>query len=183
MLLDPILKIELPLQKEKNFLNINIYGILIMETRFGIDPRGPLYFDPCSLVYYFYANRLKKLYKYPDDEFEGYYDDAVGIGRDFFRKDIGYNIQWYLFRLPLQFANYSKNLQQTTVGPKLTYNEIQNIYELALTYDNFEERFNMKMPNLLYIYQLYHQAIEKLNNIEYNMLAVQTLIDMDDDSS
>ena len=31
MLLDPILKIELPLQKEKNFLNINIYGILIME--------------------------------------------------------------------------------------------------------------------------------------------------------
>ena len=39
----------------------------------------------------------------------------------------------------------------------------------------------MKMPNLLYIYQLYHQAIEKLNNVEYNILAVQTLIEMDND--
>ena len=39
----------------------------------------------------------------------------------------------------------------------------------------------MKIPNLLYIYQVYHQAIEKLNNIEYNMLAVQTLINMEED--
>ena len=39
----------------------------------------------------------------------------------------------------------------------------------------------MKMPNLLYIYQIYHQAIEKLYNIEYNILAVQTLINMEED--
>ena len=181
VLLDPILKLELPLQEEKKLFKYKYIWDPYNGNRLGIDPRGPLYFDPCSLVYYFYKNRLKKLYKFPDSDFEGYYDDAVGIGKDFFRKDIGYNIHWYLFRLPLQFANYNKNLQQTTVGPKLSYYEIQNIYELALTYNNFEERFNMKMPNLLYIYQVYHQAIEKLYNIDYNILAVQTLINMEED--
>lgn len=172
--IDPILKIEL--DKTKALYEYKYVWEPYNGSYLGIDPRGPLYFDPCCLVYYFFINRLKKIYVLPTDDFEGYYDDGVGLGETFYRKDIGYNLQWYLFRLPLQFANYNKNLQQTTIGPKLLYHDIENIYNLALTYNNFKDTYNIEMPDLLYIYQIYHQAIGKYGNIEYNIPAVNILI-------
>jgi hypothetical protein len=175
--IDPILKTEL--DKSKKLFKYKYVWDPYNGERLGIDPRGPLYFDPSCLVYYFFKNRLKKLYVFPTDDFNGYYDDGVGLGETFYRKDIGYNLHWYLFRLPLQFGNYSKNLQQTTIGPKLNFNDISDIYNKTILNKDFEQTYNIEVPDIIYIYYLYHQAIGIFDDIDTNILAIQMLLDME----
>jgi len=139
-----------------------------------IDSNGPLYFDPDILIKYFYTKRLNKLWYKPSDEYEGYYDDGVGAGSDFFVIGRGYHPEWYLFRLPILdcYLTDNHNNQHITFGPILTNEEICEIDMLAnLRPDNYENLFCSKRPSLIYIKKIYDNAISKtpecdnINNI------------------
>lgn len=137
------------------------------------DIRGPLIFDPDVLIHYFYTRRLNYLWIDSEDGYSGTYGDAVGNGPDFYVSGRGYSYHWYLFRLPLfnAYCSPEKIGQQTTMGPILSYNEVKKIYDLAnKNKKNYLTLFNKERPDLLKIYNLYHQAIQKPildNNIEY----------------
>jgi len=129
--------------------------------RLNVDPYGPLYFDPNSLIYYFYTNRLKKLWVNGDTSYEGYYDDGVGAGENFKVIGRGEHPDWYLFRIPLIdiYLNEDHNNQLITFGPKLLYDEIIEIYNLAKKLNNYHIIYNHKLPNIIKIKEFYDSAI------------------------
>jgi hypothetical protein len=149
----------------------------------GKDPRGPLYFDPDTLIHFFYNSRLKHLWVDGKDGYSGYYDNGVGNGPDFYIEGRGLSPHFYLFRLPIPDA-YCDNLsrQQTTMGPILNLKEIKEIYKLSLLKkDNYKNLFGSKRPNLTKLYKLYHEAIDKSNiDIEYLKKAGINLEDIND---
>ena len=122
-----------------------------------------MYFDPDSLVHYFYTNRLRYLWNEGDINFSGNYGDALGNGPDFYIPGRGYSLHYYLFRLPINDAfcdTLSK--QQTTIGPILNFDDIFNLYQLSCSYgDNYKNLYGIDRPNILDIYTLYHEAIKK----------------------
>lgn len=130
----------------------------------GIDTRGPLKFDPDVLIHYFYINRLKHLWVDPKNGYAGTYGDGLGNGPDFIIQGRGPSYHWYLFRLPI-FDAYcdSKEIgQQTTLSPILSFIDVKEIYETALkNKDNYKNMFGNERPNLLQIYELYHNSIQK----------------------
>lgn len=132
----------------------------------GKDIRGPLIFDPDVLIHYFYTNRLKYLYIQGQDGYSGTYGEGLGNGPDFYNPSRGFNHHYYLFRIPLIDAYVDKNKMdsQITLTPKLDIKEIKKIYKLACkNKNNYKNLFDKERPNLLKIYELYHQAILKPN--------------------
>ena len=71
----------------------------------GLPNISSLYFDPNTLIHYFYINRLKNLWIDESIEdgnyYQGHYGYAVGNGPDFEIKGRGKHPDWYLFRLPI----------------------------------------------------------------------------------
>ena len=163
-MIDPLIKLPLPLVENKSIFEYKYCWEPLTGEILGIDPRGPLFFDPDSLIHYFYVNRLKYLWNEGENGFTGNYGDGLGNGPDFNIPGRGISLHYYLFRLPLSDA-YCDNLgkQQITVGPILTYQDIVKISKLANSYgDNYKNLYGIDRPNLLEIYELYHNAI--LNN-------------------
>lgn len=178
--IDPILLIELPLT------SMTINDLFKFEwkwdpytgERLNIkDNDGPLYFDPNSLINYFYLNRLNNLwtngYYLENDFIQGYYGDALGKFPYFEIKGRGIHPEWYLFRLPISdcYLHKNHNRQTITMGPILTNEEIKKIYNLAKKCNNFKTIYNYKLPDLVYIKKLYDFAVKnKYNNeFEYNL--------------
>ena len=139
--------------------------------RLQTDPFGPLSFDPITLVYYFYTIRTKKLWMNDVGDktgyFQGTYDDAVGIGDDFPIPGRGNYREWYIFRLPISDCylqeNYSRQI--VTMGPKLTYEDICKIDDLADKIGEYKFRYRKKKPSLKEIWKYYHIAISKTPHI------------------
>lgn len=128
------------------------------------DPYGPLYFNPDYLIKYFYTFRLNKLYTDVAGGYQGYYDDGVGCGEDFHIKGRGYHPEWYLFRIPNMHCYIPDKLssQIITFGPKLTDDEIKDIYTKACKKpDNYKHLFKRERPNLIEMKKLYDAAIIK----------------------
>ena len=176
--IDPILKVELPLQPKKPLFEYKYCWDPLTGKKLSIDPRGSLYFDPNTLVHYFYYNRLKYLYDDSNDvNFSGSYGDGLGNGPHFYIPGRGFSPHYYLFRLPLSDAfldNHS--YQQITLGPILEYDEIVIIYTLAKKYNNFYKTlYNKNLPNLLEIYDTYNDAILKNYNEEFDFLDKEEL--------
>jgi len=139
----------------------------------GRDYRGPLYFDPDVLIHYFYTKRLNHLWVKSDEGYSGTYGDALGNGPDFFVPGRGNSQHWYLFRLPLfdAYCDNTKIGQQITLGPILDEKEIKKIYNKALKKKtNYKKLFGKKRPNLILMYEIYHQAIRKYTDEEYSNL-------------
>ena len=143
--------------------------------RLESDPDGPLYFDPDVLIRHFYSGRLNKLWVEEYDEgedggyYQGYYDEGVGAGENFYVHTKGDHPEWYLFRLPLIDCYLTKdhNKQIITVGPKLTNDELQEIENLAqLRPDNYYTLFQRDRPSLLEIKRIYDLAITSEPPIE-----------------
>ena len=136
------------------------------------DPYGPLYFDPDILIHYFYFKRLDKLWVHPKDEmnsgyYQGYYDDGVGAGDEFYVSGRGSHPEWYIFRIPINDCYLPKdhNRQFITFGPKLTDDEIIEIDRLAnLRENNYRMLFGRKRPSLRRMKELYDLAITKEPN-------------------
>lgn len=136
--------------------------------RTGLDENGPLYFDPDILIKHFHTKRLDKLWIQPSDEQNGYYaghyDDAVGLGEEFYLAGRGSHPEWYLFRLPIIdcYLTKSHNKQFITFGPRLTDDEVKEIDRLAnLKGSNYRQLFRRDRPNLTQMKQLYDNAISK----------------------
>lgn len=168
--IDPLIRLNLPLVKDKKVFEYKKCWDPLTGEVLGTDPRGPLYFDPDTLIHYFYTNRLKYLWREGDINFSGSYGDGLGNGPFFNIPGRGISLHYYLFRLPVPDA-YCDNLnsQQITIGPILTFDEIVEIYNLALDYgDNYRNNFGRSRPNLINIYDLYNDAINK-NEIDLSV--------------
>jgi len=168
--IDPILLIELPYDnyKDKHFFKFKYKWDPYTGERLDKDDDGPLYFDPDSLIYYFYLHRLKMLWNESDDGYHGFYGDAIGNGPDFYIKGRGHHPEWYLFRLPINDCYLSRehNNQYITIGPILTDSEILEIDRLSKNFgNNYYNIYKKKRPNLFKIKQLYEQAISKQPNL------------------
>lgn len=168
-LIDPIMKTEL--KNKKNLYSYKYCWDPLNGSILGNDPRGPLYFDPDILLHYFYINRIRYLWHDENNNYSSRYGEAMGNGPDFNIKGRGKNYHWYLFRLPIFDAYCNKIDQQTTMGPILSYKEIKKIYKLSLKKKkNYYNSFGIERPNLLKIYELYHEAIKKPNFDNINLL-------------
>lgn len=167
---DPLTHMNLPLIKGKPLFEYKHCWNPLSGEIIGKDPRGSLYFDPDTLIHYFYTNRLRYLWNEGDFQYSGNYGDGLGNGPDFHIPGRGYSLHYYLFRLPINDAfcdNLSK--QQTTIGPKLDFQDIIKLYELSSYYgDNYHKLFGTQRPNIIEIYELYHEAIKK-NTVDINL--------------
>ena len=133
-----------------------------------IDPYGPLCFDPEELTKYFYLNRLTKLWNEPVNEghgyfLDGYYDDGVGAGEDFFVPGRGDHPEWYLFRLPIIDCYLTTDHKDhvITLGPRLSDEEVVNIDKLCQLKATYHRNKLYPRPSLLDIKKLYDTAISK----------------------
>jgi hypothetical protein len=160
--LDPLTKMEL--ENDISYFKYKYCWSPLNGDILGIDIRGPLKFDPDILIHYFYVNRLKHLWVEPKNGYEGTYGDGLGNGPDFIIKGRGPSYHWYLFRLPIFDAYCDPNEigQQTTLSPILNLKDITDIYNTAQKNgDNYKNIFGRDRPNILRIYELYHNSIQK----------------------
>ncbi len=137
------------------------------------DPFGSLYFDPDSLIHYFYINRLKNLWTEPSDEnggyYQGYYDMLVGSGENINIIGRGECPEKYLFRLPIIDCYLEKDYNKSiiTMGPKLTIEEVKLIDNLASKNpDNYRKMFKKPRPSLYKMKKYYDIAISSNPNIK-----------------
>jgi hypothetical protein len=136
--------------------------------RKGLDEIGALYFDPNELYKYYYKNRLNNLWHVPENNFEGYYGDLVGIGKEMNIKSRGNNSSKYLFRLPIVDCYLMENHNHSivTVGPILTDEEINEI-------DNLLIKNKKRLTPLLTIKKYYDNAV--LNELDINSIEYKNL--------
>lgn len=165
--IDPILHLPLPINKN---YNIKLFSFKYQWNPYNgerlktIDPNGPLYFDPHALLHFFYTNRLKHLWNKNSPFVEGYYGDAMGNGPDFKIIGRGTHHDWYLFRLPITDEYLYKDHchQSVTMGPTLTHQEINEIYQISKNYSKlFKNTYGYDLPNLMLMKQIYEDAISK----------------------
>ncbi len=168
--IDPILDIEVD---ERYAFKFPYEWDPYTGERLEKDPYGSLYFDPDSLIKYFWSKRLENLWYQPSDEdggyFEGYYGDAIGNGPNFKVKGRGNFPEWYIFRIPICDCYLTKdnNHQFVTFGPKLTNDEIEELYNLAIKKDRimgrstYKKLFGKNRPDLLKMKKLWDQATSK----------------------
>lgn len=135
------------------------------------DPNGPLCFDPDILIKHFHTKRIDKLWVNPKDDnggyYQGYYDDGVGAGEEFYVGGRGHHPEWYLFRLPIIdcYLTKSNNTQFITFGPKLTDAEVKEIQEIANRRpDNYKRQFGYNRPSIVEMKKLYDIAINPKPN-------------------
>ena len=132
------------------------------------DLSGPLCFNALVLYDYFYSNRYKGLWHPPENGYQGYYGDYVGITKSIKIKSRGSYPERYLFRLPIVDCYLTKNHNHSliTMGPTLTdaeINEIDNIITHKSTLKN--------QPKLSLIKKWYDKAITDV--IDYNKLRIK----------
>ena len=126
------------------------------------DPFGSLIFDVNYLVNYFYINRLRHIYTHGNLNQTGLFGDAIGKYPNFYLSGRGNNPQWYLFRLPINDCYINKDhLKYITMGPKLSFQDIINIYDLCKRLNTYHLLFNRPLPNIVEMYKIYHKIIEK----------------------
>ncbi|MBA42645.1 MAG: hypothetical protein CMF62_01375 [Magnetococcales bacterium] len=133
------------------------------------DPYGSLYFNPVHLLYYYYSNRLNKLWSYSEGEYQGYYDDGVGAGENFNVKGRGDYPEWYLFRLPIPdcYLTKSHNNNVVTMGPKLSKDELEQIdslMKLPKLISQYKNFYKKNPPSILHMKKYYDLAIS--NNVQ-----------------
>lgn len=164
--MDPFLFIELDPNQSFQFPDRwNPYT----GERLQQDSNGPLYFDPVTLVRYFYTNRLNHLWVNTQNTENGeiipaHYDhDGLANGPNFYISSRGSHPDWYLFRLPILDCYLRKDHmdQSVTMGPKLTDQEIKKIDDLAqLNKQEYENTYHRPLPSLQTIKEFYEMAID-----------------------
>ena len=131
------------------------------------DDYGPLHFSATALCYHFFCKRLDYLWtdgqETDDGYFEGHYGDGLGAGENFFVQSRGSHPEWYIFRLPINdcYLTSNHNKKYITYGPKLTDEEIKEIYETAKKADLFYKIFGFSLPDIVKMKYWYDNAISK----------------------
>ena len=174
--IDPLLHLSLPVEDKYSIKDLfefkykwNPYTGERLDI---IEPNGPLYFDPDTLIHYFYVNRLNNLWIKTNNNFNGYYGDALGNGPNFIINGRGDFRNWYLFRLPIPdcYLYSDHNLQSVTMGPILNDKEIKEIYIKAKRYgNNYFNLYKKKRPNLLTLKNIMIDVLVKIQIIMMKM--------------
>ena len=157
---DPILMTELPIIKDKPVFEFKYSWDPYTGERTGI-AKEPIFFDPDTLIHSIYCKRLNHLWISNED---GTYGDAIGNGPDFNIKSRGSFPEWYIFRIPDvdKYIPKEHNLQIPTMTPKLTDEEIRQLYVMALSYgNNYKNTYKINRPNIIEMKKIYEQAISK----------------------
>jgi hypothetical protein len=161
--MDPLINIDL---EDDNSFKFKYTWDPYTGERKESDPYGPLYFDPDSLIHYYYINRLKNLWNEPVDEtggyYEGYYDMLVGSGENINIVGRGECPEKYLFRIPIIDCYLEKDYNKSiiTMGPRLTDDEAKEIDRIAQKNpSNYKQMFRKNRPSLYEMKKLYDEAI------------------------
>jgi len=167
---DPILEIEVD---ERYAFKFKFQWDPYTGKRTCVDPFGPMYFDPDSIIKHLYTVRLNNLWNAPSGEYEGYYGDAVGNGPDFHIKGRGTFPDYNIFRLPIIDCYLTKdhNKQFVTLGPVLTDEEIREIASLAIKkdsikgVDSYRLCFQKSRPDIIKMKKLWDIATDATPSI------------------
>jgi len=127
--------------------------------RTNIDIIGPLYFNAWNLYQYYYLNRFNGLWIPPIDDFQGYYGDLLGCGKDIIINSKP-NPEKYLYRLPIIdcYLKKNHNFSLITMGPILTDEEIIKI-------DFLISNLRKEKPTLKLLKNYYDEAINNSPDI------------------
>lgn len=137
-------------------------------NRTTVDPCGPLYFNPVSILNNIYCQKLKGLWidQSEEDEgvYEGYYGENLGTGEDLEIVGRGIYPERHIFRLPIAncYLKPSHSMSLITMGPKLTNKEIIEIDKLLTTHwshDRIYKKIYKKIGSLYKLKCLYDVAI------------------------
>ncbi len=131
-----------------------------------IDEVGPLCFNALTLYDYYFTNRFKGLWNPPADQYQGYYGDLVGTGKNLEIKSRGDNPEKYLFRLPIIdcYLPLKHNYSIITMGPLLTDEDIALIDSIVSKY----HRNKNYCTSLKTIKEYYDNAICSQSEISNN---------------
>lgn len=132
----------------------------ITGVRKEIDECGALCFNACNLYQYYYSNRFNGLWYPPVQEYQGYYGDLLGCGKDMFINGRPCT-EKYLYRLPIIdcYLKKSHNHSIITMGPILTDGEIDLI-------DNLTSNYRKNKPTLKILKEYYDRALNNSPDIE-----------------
>jgi len=121
---------------------------------------GPLYFNVINLYDYYYLNRYNGLWNQPQEQFQGYYGDYVGTGKNIKITSRGYNPEKYLFRLPIIdcYLLNNHNYSVITMGPELTDDEISQCDKIIIQSHPKKSLSNFASLTLLKYY--YDRALD-----------------------
>jgi hypothetical protein len=150
-----------------------------------LDPNGPLYFNPITLLLHIYHSRLKTLWlvmggdedndnrdndgyedeEYEDNYFEGY-GEGVGAGENFEIIGRGIYPEHHIFRLPVAdcYLKKTHSMSLITMGPILNSREICELDRLIKKHWTHCKEFNTVYQSIGSIYKLkcyYDIAIAK----------------------
>lgn len=125
---------------------------------------GPLYFNAINLYDYFFSNRYKGLWNPPVDEYQGYYGDLLGTGKNIEIKSRGSNPEKYLYRIPIIdcYLPQTHNYSHITMGPELTDKEISEIDKIICKYHT--KKLNINFVSLKFLKYCYDMALETSPN-------------------
>jgi hypothetical protein len=137
----------------------------ITGERTGIDPYGPIYISPVTILKMIYHNILRGLWL----EIDGclpIYGEFLGSGYDFYAPGKGAQPEKYIFRFPIKDCYIYKNQDQSihTTGPKLTITELKEIDNLIKKYwsnDEFIRKIRPKARSTMRLRKYYDLALCK----------------------
>jgi hypothetical protein len=164
--IDPLTDQQIPEHLIIEFKNIwNPYTGKILEE----DVTGPLCFNSLSLYDYYFSNRFKGIWNPPQNEFQGYYGEYLGVGLSLEIKSRGTNPEKYLYRLPIIdcYLPPEHNLAIITMGPLLTDEQIDTIDRLVGKYHKNKNNFT----SLKKLKELYDNAICSESELAVNSSA------------
>jgi hypothetical protein len=121
---------------------------------------GPLYFNAINLYDYYFSNRYKGLWNPPSEQYQGYYGDFVGTGKNIKIKSRGSHPERYLYRIPIIdcYLPTTHNYSHITMGPELTDQEIIQIDIIISKYHS--KKFSSNFTSLTTLKYYYDMALE-----------------------
>lgn len=159
----------------------------ITGDRLEKDPNGPFHFNVLTLAENFYHNRLRMLWIDGETingiKYEGYYGDALCSGEDIYVPSRGISKHMHLFRLPIIDCYLQSGFDYSviTMGPKLTYEEIDEIQNIIDKYYKVNTNISKKnktktnIINISHMRNLYMKAISKTSTEKEARCAVDEL--------
>lgn len=171
--IDPLIDLEVPDNLAFKFIfSWDPYT----GKRNGDDLIGPLYFNAINLYDFYFNNRFRGLWNPPAEQYQGYYGDNIGTGKNISIKSRGSNPEKYLFRLPIIdcYLPNNHNYSFITMGPELLDDEICQIDNIINKYHPKKNCSNFTSLTTLKYY--YDQSIEHspdINSDEINELKLK----------
>jgi hypothetical protein len=184
--IDPIMNEEIP-----NYLifEFKYKWDPITGKRTEIDEMGSLCFNAWNLYQYYFQNRFNGIWYPPKEQYQGYYGDLLGCGKDMFVNS-KYCPEKYLYRLPIIdcYLKKSHNHSIITMGPILTDEEIDyidiiiaNLRKSKPTLKTLKEYYDQALNDKPDISQLKKENPELSDNRlkdKYNRMYVDKLVNM-----